>query len=113
MEENNLRNFVKGWFIGNFEPSLLQTDNFEIAIKRYSSGDYEEQHFHKVSTEYTIIVNGVVKMDGVHYVADDIIIINPNESTDFECIKDAVTVVVKVPSSKNDKYCSITGKCIG
>ena len=35
---------------------------------------------------------------------DDIITIQPNESTDFKCITDVVTVVIKRPSSNNDKY---------
>ena len=34
----------------------------------------------------------------------DIIIIEPGEKTSFEALTDVVTVVVKHPGSKNDKY---------
>jgi hypothetical protein len=34
----------------------------------------------------------------------DIVLIHPNESTDFECLEDGSTTVVKIPCSKNDKY---------
>jgi mannose-6-phosphate isomerase-like protein (cupin superfamily) len=104
MNVNNLKNFVKGWFIGNFEPTLLNTNDFEIAIKRYNTGDYEESHHHKIATEFTVIVEGEVEMNGVKYIKDDIITIQPNESTDFKCITDVVTVVIKTPSANNDKY---------
>ena len=33
MENNNLNNFIKGWFIGDFKPTILNTSDFEIAIK--------------------------------------------------------------------------------
>lgn len=104
MEKGNLKEMFKGWFIGNFEPTLFSTDEFEIAIKRYAAGDYEEKHVHKVATEFTIIVEGEVEMNGVKYVKDDIVIIKPNEYTDFRCLTDVVTTVVKVPCVKDDKY---------
>ncbi len=104
MEKYNLKDFVKGWFIGSFEPTLLDTQDFEVSIKRYKSGDFESSHTHKISTEYTIIVSGKVKMNDVEYIEDDIIKIEPCEYTNFECLTDVSTCVVKIPSSKNDKY---------
>ena len=104
MEQHNLNDFINGWFIGNFKPTLLKTTNFEVGIKRYKVGDSESTHHHKISTEYTIIVEGEVEMNGTKYVKDDIITIQPNEYTNFKCITDVVTVVVKTPSVNNDKY---------
>ena len=104
MEKHNLNNFIKGWIVGNFNPTLLDTNNFEVAIKRYKAGDYEESHHHKIATEITVIVEGEVEMNGTKYIKDDIITIQANESTDFKCITDVVTVVIKTPSANNDKY---------
>lgn len=104
MNINDLKEFTKGWIVGNFNPTLLNTDNFEVAIKRYKSGDYEEKHHHKIATEITVIVEGEVEMNSVKYSKDDIITINPNESTDFKCVTDVITVVIKTPSVNNDKY---------
>lgn len=104
MEVYKLGDMFKGWFIGNFEPSLLQTTDFEVAVKRYKKGDSEARHLHKLAVEFTVIISGEVLMNNVVYKADDIIKINRNESTDFLAITDAVTVVVKFPSCKNDKY---------
>jgi quercetin dioxygenase-like cupin family protein len=103
MKIGNLSEFMKGWFIGNFEPSIFKTNDFEIAIKRYKSGDYDQRHYHKISTEYTIIIEGECEMNEIKYIKDDIIIIKPDVSTDFKCLTDVVTLVIKVPCSKNDK----------
>ena len=104
MELFHLNDMIKGWFIGDFEHTLLKTQDFEIALKRYKKGDYESAHFHKLAEEFTIIVSGEVLMNNVKYSENDIIKIHKNETTDFKAITDVITVVVKVPSSKNDKY---------
>lgn len=105
MKIDNLKNMVKGWFIGNFEPSLLKTNDCEVAVKEYKKGDYEGKHYHKIATEFTVIISGKVKMNGIEYKAGDIIVMEPNEITDFECLEDGTkNVVVKIPGANNDKY---------
>jgi len=96
---------VKGWFIGDFTPSLLKTQDVEVAVKTYRKGDYEGAHFHKIATEYTVIVSGRVRMNGIDYQKGDIVIMEPGEVTDFESLEDETTnVVVKIPGAQNDKY---------
>jgi quercetin dioxygenase-like cupin family protein len=95
---------VKGWFVGNFEPSLLKTNDVEVAVKHYQMGDYEEWHYHKIATEITVIIDGEVKMNGSVYKKGDIVVIDPMEGTDFLAVTDAVNVVVKFPGANNDKY---------
>jgi hypothetical protein len=103
MELHKLNNFTKGWFIGNFEPTLYNTD-FEVGIKEYKSGDKEQRHFHKEADEFTAIISGKVLMNGIEYAKGDIIKVVKFEDTDFECIEDCITVVVKTKSIKGDKY---------
>ncbi len=104
MRLNTLSDMKRGWFVGDFEPSLLRTDDAEIGVKRYIAGDYELAHFHKIATEITVIITGEVEMNGVKYYPDDIITIEPGEATDFRALTDAVTVVVKHPGVLDDKY---------
>ena len=47
MKTAKLGSMIKGWFIGNFEPTLLRTNDVEVAVKEYKKGDYEELHYHK------------------------------------------------------------------
>lgn len=112
MEKFNLKDMIGGWVIGNFEPSLLKTNDVEVAIKRYKSGDYDSMHYHKIATEYTVIVSGQVEMSGKIYNENDILIINPLESTDFKAITDVITVVVKIPGVSDDKYSHIINNTI-
>ena len=44
MRVGNLEKMVKGWFVGNFEPTLLNTEACEVAVKSYKAGDSEEMH---------------------------------------------------------------------
>lgn len=104
MQKFNLEEMVGGWIIGNFEPSLLKTNNVEVAIKRYKAGDYDSAHYHKIATEYTVIVSGQVEMSGVIYNENDILVIPSFDITDFRAITDVITVVVKIPGASNDKY---------
>jgi quercetin dioxygenase-like cupin family protein len=102
--KDNIDDFVKGWLMGDFEPSLFKTSNFEIAIQKYSSGVYEKRHIHKIATEWTIIVKGKVVMNSIEYNEGDIITIKPNHSTDFLALTETTTLVIKIPSIKEDKY---------
>ena len=104
MKKNNLKDMIGGWFIGNFEPSLLKTKEVEVAVKNYKKGDQEESHYHKIATEYTLILKGRVKMMGIEYDEGSILTIPPMESTDFIALTDVTTVVVKIPGASNDKY---------
>ncbi|WP_294612009.1 hypothetical protein [uncultured Gilliamella sp.] len=105
MKIAKLNDMVKGWFIGNFEPSVCKTNDVEVAVKKYKKGDCEEKHYHKIATEYTVILSGRVKMNNVEYCAGDIIVMEPEEATDFECLEDdTINVVVKLPGANNDKY---------
>jgi quercetin dioxygenase-like cupin family protein len=104
IEQFKLDEMTKGWFIGAFEPTLFNTTDVEVGVKNYKAGDYEAAHYHKVATEFTVIISGTVEMSGRNYTQGDILKIAPGVSTDFKAITDVTTVVVKVPGASNDKY---------
>jgi quercetin dioxygenase-like cupin family protein len=99
-----LEDMVKGWFVGAFAPTAHATDHCEVAVKRYAAGEREARHHHKIATEITLILSGSVRMAGREWVAGDIVVLAPGEATDFEALTDTVSVVVKTPGAKNDKY---------
>ena len=104
MKTARLENMTRGWFVGDFDPSLYRTRNCEVAIKTYKKGDYEDSHYHKVATEITVVISGKVKMFGRDFSAGDIIIVEPDDVTDFTALTDVCNCVVKIPGAKNDKY---------
>ncbi|WP_290873665.1 hypothetical protein [Aquabacterium sp.] len=95
---------VKGWFVGNFSPTLFPTESCEVAVKKYAAGTKEDKHYHKIATEITVVVTGRIRMMGKEWGEGDIIVLSPGEATDFEAITDSINVVVKLPGATNDKF---------
>jgi quercetin dioxygenase-like cupin family protein len=101
---HKLDDMVRGWFVGDFEPTVHRTSEVEVAIKSYRAGDAEERHVHKVATELTAVVSGFVRMEGRDLHAGDIVSIPPGQPSDFLALTDAVVVAVKLPAVAGDKY---------
>jgi hypothetical protein len=101
---NRLENFTKGWLVGDFVPSLFQSKDIEIGIKKYNKDDFELNHVHNIVKEYTVILTGKVLMNNKVYSSGDIIIIEPKQYTDFKCLEESITLVIKTPSIPSDKH---------
>jgi hypothetical protein len=104
LERHRLSDFTGGWFVGRFAPTLLATDDVEVAVKHYRAGDHEAEHHHRVAVEFTVIVTGRVRMAGEEFAAGEIVRIPPGASSDFTALEDTITAVVKLPSVAGDKY---------
>lgn len=104
MKKYNIEDFKGGWFIGDFEPNILRTKEFEISIRYYKEGDEEDRHVHKISNEYTAVIQGIVEMNGIKYYPKDIVLIEKGEIVKFKVLTDAITIAIKVPSIVGDKY---------
>jgi quercetin dioxygenase-like cupin family protein len=98
------QDFTRGWVIGAFANPILQTDQFEVCIKNTKAGFTEPLHYHKLTKEITIVISGVVEMCGRRLVANDIIVLEPNEVSSFKCIEDATTCAIRNGSYPKDKY---------
>lgn len=109
MKRYRLEDMTKGWFVGNFLPTLVATNAVEVAVKKYKAGEHEEKHYHKLATEITVITDGEVVMNGTTYVSGDIVVIEPLTATDFRAVTDVTTTVVKIPGASNDKYMGTPG----
>lgn len=104
MEKSHLNDFVRGWIVGGFTPSLFDTTDVEVAIQEFKKGDIESSHCHKIATEITVIIRGKALMKGLTLNQGDIVKIAPGEYTDFEALEDTTTAVIKLPGALNDKY---------
>lgn len=103
MKISKLSEFTNGWFLGNFEPSLHKTEDFEICVKNFKKGEKEAAHFQRIATEVTVVLSGSIRM-GEHFLeVDDILTIFKDEVCDFEAITDCKVLGVKFPSLPNDK----------
>lgn len=93
-----------GWFVGDFSPAAVQCPEAEVACKTYAAGDSEDRHVHKVATEITLIARGRAIINGRMVATGDIVVLSPGESADFKVMEDTMTLVVKIPSVRGDKY---------
>jgi hypothetical protein len=103
MKRYSLENMKLGWFIGNFNPSLLKTESVEVGIKRFVKGQKELTHYQTVATEWTCVIQGRIRIGVNIFDMNEIAEIPPLERADFEALEDSILVVVKSPSMPNDK----------
>jgi quercetin dioxygenase-like cupin family protein len=104
MHKHKLESFTRGWIVGDFEPSIIKTKDFEFMVRNYEAGESELRHTHKQADEITIVVFGRFIMNDQELLAGDIVHILPGEDTDFQCLEPGATAVVKTPSIIGDKY---------
>ena len=104
MKIENISQMKEGWFIGNFEPSLLKTDEFEVAIKKYSKGEYHAPHHHKIATEINYLIRGLVNANYKTIQPGQVFIFEPYEIAECEFLEDTEILVIKTPCVPGDKY---------
>lgn len=101
--KGNLADYFSGWIIGNFEPSILNSNELEVAIKRFKLGDKEPCHFQLEATEITIVVSGSIVLAGFEIQEGEILEIPPLVHGAFEARSDCTLLVIKFPSVPDDK----------
>jgi quercetin dioxygenase-like cupin family protein len=99
-----LSDMHRGWFIGNFEPSLHKTPDFEVGVLTHLKGEKWDAHYHKLGTEFNVLVKGSMKVCDTELTAGDTFVIEPYEIADPIFYEDCTIVCVKIPSNTNDKY---------
>lgn len=104
MTITNIKDYHRGWFIGNFEPSVIKTDQFEVAVLTHKKDEVWPQHYHKIATEYNVLLEGKMKICGKEINAGDIFVLNPFEVANPIFIEDCKVLCVKIPSIIGDKY---------
>lgn len=104
MDVHKLSNFIGGWVIGNFEPTLLKTSHFEVGWKIHTRHEGVEPHLHRQVTEYNLLAHGSMTVNGVQLEEHDLFVLHPGEQVDIDIHTEEVHVVcVKVPSIPADK----------
>ena len=104
MIKRRIEEFKRGWIIGDFEPSLLKTKDFEVALISHSKGEVWPAHYHKIGTEYNVLVIGSMTIDGTLLVPGDVFTFEPGDIADPVFHEDCKVLCVKTPSIPGDKY---------
>lgn len=104
MNVTNINDYYRGWLIGNFEPSLIKTDQFEVAVLTHKKNEVWPKHYHKIATEYNVLLEGKMTICGKDINKGDVFVIYPLEVADPIFLEDCKVLCVKVPSVIGDKY---------
>ena len=104
MKVYDSKEMVRGWFVGDFEPSVFRTKEFEVALLLHEKGEAWPVHYHKIATEINYLVSGKMILQGRELNAGDIFVIEPYEIADPQFLEDCQVICVKTPSVPGDKY---------
>ena len=104
MKITKIEDYKDGWFIGNFEPSAIKTDQFEVCYKIHKKGEKWNTHYHKVGTEINYLIKGEMVIQDKKLTSGDVFVIYPYEIANPIFLTDCALVIVKTPSDTKDKY---------
>lgn len=107
IQVKTLGDFIGGWFVGSFCPSILESNSVEVGVKYAARGSTEPEHFQVVATEITVVASGRCRLGSEILTTGMIAVMEPRESASFEALEDCILVVVKAPSAPADKVVGI------
>lgn len=103
MKTYKMNEMKGGWFIGDFEPSILKTKNFEVGVLHHHKGEIWPKHKHKHLEEYNYLLSGKMRIHNTVINAGDFFVFERGEIADPIFLEDCVVIVIKVPSVPGDK----------
>ena len=104
MKISKIDDMFKGWFIGDFNPSVFKSKDFEVCYRIHPAGEEWEHHYHKKAVEINLLISGQMTMLGEHLHAGDIFVVDPYEVANPVFIEDCAIVCIKTLSVIGDKY---------
>ena len=93
-----------GWFIGDFQPSVLQTSNCEVGIKTHRRGARWPTHFHALCTEINVLLHGRMTVNGRRMEPGTIFVVEPGEVIRPRFVENCELAVIKIPGLRGDKH---------
>lgn len=103
MYSSKLSAMTRGWFVGNFEPSVYTTSDAEVSVRRLEKGYCEPSHFHQAVTKIIVVLSGKLCMFEKEWVEDHIIVMEPGDISSIEALEDSRIAMLIFPGIKNDK----------
>lgn len=103
MKVFSLQDFKNGWFLGDFSPSVMRSEGFEVGVLTHLAGERWPAHFHRVSKEINVLLSGKMIVCGKEINPSEIFIFEPLEIADPVFLEDCKVLCIKVPSAPGDK----------
>lgn len=108
MKIYRIEDFTRGWIIGDFEPSLIKTKDFEVGLLKHKKDEVWPNHVHMLADEYNVLVSGKMLIkyrdeEWYKLLPGDVFVIAKGDSCKPMFLEDCTLLVVKVPSVIGDK----------
>lgn len=100
----SIDDFKNGWLVGDFTPALVNTKDVEVGLLHLPSGHRADNHYHRLHTEWNLLVSGLAMTKDRYIYPGEIFVYKPGERADVCYPNDSVVLVIKSPSTKNDKH---------
>lgn len=95
--------YMRGWLIGNFEPSIVKTPDYEIGLLTHGKGEQWGFHYHKDTIEFNILLSGHFLLNNIPISAGTVFVINKNIIACPKFLEQCKILCVKIPSVPGDK----------
>lgn len=99
----DLNDMYRGWFVGNFEPSVYKTKDFEVGYLLHKKGERWDIHYHEHMKEINLLVKGKMILNNKAIKENDIFVIDKNVIAAPIFLEDCYILCIKVPSVIGDK----------
>jgi NDP-sugar pyrophosphorylase family protein len=99
----NLCQTVRGWFIGDFEPSFLRTPGVEVGVLTHQAGEKWTPHVHEHCDEYNVLLDGSMTINGVPIARHDVFTFLRGAPSAPTFLTDCRVLCIKLPSVPGDK----------
>ena len=99
----DLNDMYRGWFVGNFEPSVYKTKEFEVGYLLHKKGERWDIHYHEHMKEINLLVKGKMILNNKAIKENDIFVIDKNVIAAPIFLEDCYILCIKVPSVVGDK----------
>jgi len=100
----NIDEYVRGWLIGDFEPSIKRTTDYEIGVLTHKQGEKWPFHYHKESREINILLSGEMIINNQSIKRNTLFIFEKGMISCPLFLTDCIVLCIKVPSLPGDKW---------
>ena len=100
----DLSKYIRGWIIGNFEPCLYKTNDYELGILTHEKNEQWGFHYHKELDEINFLVEGNMLLNGISIKKGQVFVIPRNQIACPKFLETCKIICVKIPSKPGDKY---------
>jgi len=100
----NIYNYLRGWIIGDFLPSIKKINNFEVGLLSHQKNELWDFHYHKQSIEINILIEGIININNNIIKKNQIFIFDKNIISCPLFLENCKLICIKIPSVPNDKH---------